>query len=209
MTEKHFNSLGLTLKEYHNLTNEEQLELNKDYFYNPFDERIKRNELPMANIFKFELFGPWEDGGHYMANPFNCRFIKKFKVRNNNIVQAWDIIDYSELVEIPYHEIKGYTLKEWNHDLTDEERRDLLLPTMINPFEIPKDYPMMNPFTFKVINGLLEDGEQIYNHLMTGQTWKKVIVEGGEVVRAFNYILDTNEWVEIPKPWGADEGQNS
>jgi len=41
MTEEKFNSLGLTLKEYHNLSNEEQLDLNKEFIYDPFDERIK------------------------------------------------------------------------------------------------------------------------------------------------------------------------
>jgi hypothetical protein len=208
MTEKHFDSLGLTLKEYHDLPSEEQLELNKDYCYNPFDPRIKRNELPMMNAFTFDISGPWEDGGHYTPNPFNFIFHRKMKIRNNNVVKAWDITDDYELVEIPYHEIKGYTLDGWNNDLTDEKRRELLHPTMVNPFEIPEGFPLMNPFTFEVKNGPLEDGDSVSYHIMTGRAWKRMIVEGGEVIKAFNYNLEKREWIEIPKPWGAGEGEN-
>jgi len=163
----------------------------------------------MMNVGSLELFGTWKDGYHFIPTPFNCRFINKIKVRNNNTVKAWKIIDDSELVEIPYYEIKGYTINEWNDELTDKERRNLLLPTMVNPFEIPKDFPMMNPFTFEVVNGPLKDGEVIHYHLMTGQTWKKTVALDGEVVRAFNYILEDKAWVEITKPWGTDEGGNS
>jgi len=101
MTEEHFNSLGLTLKQYHGLDKEEKYSYNEEYFYNPFDERIRRGELPLITMGSLQLDGPWEDGGHFITNPFNCDFMYKIEVKSNEVVRAWKLIDHSEWVVMP------------------------------------------------------------------------------------------------------------
>jgi hypothetical protein len=209
MTQEHFDSLGITLEEYYNLPKEELMEINKEFMYNPFDERIRRNEIPTANPFQYKLYGPWKDGIHLMANPFNFHFVKKFEVKNMEIIRAWDVTDDYKWKKIPLHTIKGYTDDEWNETLTDEERRGMMRLTLYDPFNIPEGVPMMNPFTFEVVNGDVEDGDWIMYHPKTGQTWKKLVGKNGVVGQVFNYNLENKEWIEMPKPWGLGEGENN
>ena len=101
MTQEHFDSLGITLEEYYNLPKEELIEINRPYMYNPFDERIRREELPMSNPLTCELYGPWEDGYHLLPNPFNFYFIRKIEVKDNVVIRAWKVTDDYNWIEIP------------------------------------------------------------------------------------------------------------
>ena len=93
MTIEHFNSLGLTMKEYYYLPPEEKLEHNKKYTYNPFDERIRRGELPLITMGSLDLDGPWTDGFHLISGPFNFNFNKKIEVKNNIVIRVWGITE--------------------------------------------------------------------------------------------------------------------
>jgi len=103
----------------------------------------------------------------------------------------------------------GYSTKEWNNELSEEKKMKLLMDNgdLYNPFDLPPDVPMANPFSWELI-GKWESGEHILFHIMGGHIWKKAFVFNNEVVKAYNYNSSSDTWKEIPKPWGSGEGQN-
>jgi hypothetical protein len=108
---------------------------------------------------------------------------------------------------ISKHEELGFTAEEWNK-LSSEHKKDFMKGEMYDPFNLPDDVTMLNPFSFD-LTGPWVDGEHILYHLFSLDVWKKIEIKNEEVIKAWNYDHYTKGFIEIPKPWGAGEGQNN
>jgi hypothetical protein len=96
-----FNTFGITIKEYYDLSKDEKYKMNEKHMYSPFDERIRSGELPLSTVDSFKLDGTWTDGVHLTANPFNFDFNKKIEVKNMLVVRAWELSDDYAWIELP------------------------------------------------------------------------------------------------------------
>ena len=84
------------------------------------------------------------------------------------------------------------------NELSEDERITALVREgrFRNPFDLPKDTPMMNPFTLKIVNGTMKDGVHVMHNPMNGKIFRKVLVENNEVVKAWD-VSDNNTWRQV------------
>lgn len=81
--------------------------------------------------------------------------------------------------------------------LDEETRKEHLIPTMTNPFDLPKDHKMINPFSMKLI-GNWTDGEHVIHNPVSCKISRKIAIKGGKVIQAWK-INEDNEYVELLK----------
>ena len=55
----------------------------------------------------------------------------------------------------------------------------------------------MNPFSFEMLNGTKEDGEHVLHNGFTAEVWRKILVEDGVVIRAWE--VEGNRWARLTK----------
>jgi len=105
-----------------------------------------------------------------------------------------------------FHDL-GYSYEEYTEYLSDEERHRLLCKWFSTLIKDPNDWPITNPFSFEINGGTLDDGAHLLLQYNGYHLWKKFITKDNIVIQAFNY--EGRKWIEIPKPWGVDEGENN
>ena len=83
------------------------------------------------------------------------------------------------------------------NDLPKEERIERMFAEgkLYNPFKVPDSIPMVNPFNFSVINGILEDGEHTFSNPFNCIVWRKALYKDGWAVKAWED--KDGEWSEI------------
>lgn len=83
--------------------------------------------------------------------------------------------------------------------LPKKVRVEAMRPHLIDPFNIPEGTPLMNPFTYEVVNGVMKDGvHTIRNPFKEYEIRGKVLFESGKAVKAWK-VNDNNELEETFK----------
>ena len=81
--------------------------------------------------------------------------------------------------------------------LDKETRKQHLEPTMSNPFELPPNEKMINPFSMEIM-GEWSDGEHVIHNPFSCKITRKIEIKNGEVVQAWK-ISEDNEYEEVLK----------
>ena len=83
------------------------------------------------------------------------------------------------------------------NDLSEEERleRSFKEGKVFNPFKVPDGQPLVNPFNFSVVNGILEDGEHVFSNPFNCDVYRKALYKDGWAIKAWE--VKDGEWLEI------------
>lgn len=92
----------------------------------------------------------------------------------------------------------GMSVKEFNN-LPREDQFNHFKGDFYNPFDLPPDAPMLNPFTFKTF-GKWRDGSHLLVHIFSGHIYNRILVRNNVVIKV-EELNDEYRWVEIKKPW--------
>lgn len=85
-------------KEFNPLPLEERKRLLKEngILKEPFQDTT----LNLVNPFTFELIGEWEDGEHFIHNPFHMTCIGKMVIKNGVVVEGYNIGHNNEFIQL-------------------------------------------------------------------------------------------------------------
>lgn len=89
------------------------------------------------------------------------------------------------------------------NNLPKEDRIKTLIDSgeFMNPFKIPEGAPMIDPYTYKVVSGIIPDGiipdgiKIIYN-AFTGKITSKILFEDNKAIKAWE-VTSQNTWKQV------------
>jgi len=88
-------------KEFNQLHPEKRRELLKEHgiIKDPLD-LTQDAPLRLVNPFTFELKGDWEDGEHFIHNPFTMICIGKFYIKDGVVIEGYNIGHNNEFIKL-------------------------------------------------------------------------------------------------------------
>lgn len=81
------------------------------------------------------------------------------------------------------------------NNLSEDIRLESLKATMGNPFDLPDNPSMMNPFTYEV-KGNWVDGEHVIHNPFTLKIQSKVLIDNNKVIKAWT-VNENNQYNEV------------